>query len=198
MYMLTRPVVFASGFCLLAAGAFSAPRGCVGSAAVTSFRLSARPAGANAPQPIPIRQANNLGSNYRISYQPLDLPANLGKDAKLTLVMVPKANDGQITVLEPRLAASSTEWIMPIAARMVLVVFAPQGLDEKRLTNLVTRDENMVAALGDYADQTADLESGLQLARELEDQDDDDSRPLRPTSPAEQAIFALVRALNPS
>src|SRR5579885_2311459 len=199
MYMLTRPVVFASGFCLLAAGAFSAPRGCVGSAAVTSFRLSARPAGANAPQPIPIRQANNLGSNYRVSYAPLDLPANLGKDAKLTLVIVPKANDGQITVLEPRLAASSTEWTLPAAARIVLVVFAPQGLDEKRLTNFVFKDDNVVAALADYADQTADLESGLQLARELEDQEDDDTlRPPRPTTPGEQAIFALVRALNPS
>ncbi len=198
MYMLTRPVVFASGFCLLAAGAFSAPRGCVGSAAVTSFRLSARPAGANAPQPIPIRQANNLGSNYRVSYAPLDLPANLGKDAKLTLVIVPKANDGQITVLEPRLAASSTEWTLPAAARIVLVVFAPQGLDEKRLTNFVFKDENVVAALADYADQTADLEAGLQLAREMEEQDDDDAPRPHTTTPGEQAIFALVRALNPS
>ncbi|MBZ5603630.1 MAG: hypothetical protein LAO79_15125 [Acidobacteriia bacterium] len=176
-----------------------APRGCVGSTSVTSFRLSARPAGSNAPQPIPIHRANNLGASYRISYAPLDLPANLGKDAKLTLVVVPKANDGQITVLEPRLAASSTEWSLPAAARIVLVVFAPQGLDEKRLTNLVTKDDNMVAALADYADQTADLEAGLQLARELEEQEDDDTqRPLRPTTPAEQAIFALVRAMNPS
>src|SRR5579872_4547502 len=140
-------------FSALAASA--APRGCLGSAQVTSFRLSVRPAGASAPQAIPIHQVNNLGSGYRVSYAPLDLPANLGKDAKLTLVLVPKANDGQLTVLEPRLAAASTEWQTPFAARIVLVVFAPQGLDEKRLTNLVTKDDNMIAALADYADQTA-------------------------------------------
>ncbi|HWZ33479.1 MAG TPA: hypothetical protein VNX18_19195 [Bryobacteraceae bacterium] len=197
--MLPRLAVLASGFWLFAALTCGAPRGCVGSTAVTSFRLSARPSGTNAPQAIPIHQVNNLGSGFRISYAPLDLPANLGKDAKLTLVVLPKANDGQLTVLEPRLAASSTEWATPFAARIVLVVFAPQGLDEKRLTNLVTRDDNMVAALADYADQTADLEAGLQLARELEEQADDEStRSVRPTTPAEQAIFALVRALNPS
>jgi hypothetical protein len=187
-----------SGFFLLSLVS-AAPRGCVGSAPVVSFRVSARTAATNPPPAIPIRQVNNLGSGYRVSYAPLDLPANLGKDAKLTLVIVPKANDGQLTVLEPRLAASSTEWSMPFAARIVLVVFAPQGLDEKRLTNLVTKDENMIAALADYADQTADLEAGLQLARELEEQDDDDTlRQARPTTPAEQAIFSLVRALNPS
>lgn len=186
-----------SGFFFLPLTIAAAPKGCVGSAPVTSFRLSARPA-SNAVA-IPIRQVNNLNSGSRISYAPLDLPANLGKDAKLTLVVVPKANDGQLTVLEPRLAASSTEWTMPFAARIVLVVFAPQGLDEKRLTNLVTKDENMVAALADYADQTADLEAGLQLARELEEQEDDDTlRPPRPATPAEQAIFSLVRAINPS
>ena len=179
--------------------ASAAPGGCVGSVAVTSFRLAVRPAGNAAAGYIPIRQVNNLGNGFSVSYQPIDLPANLGKDAKLAVVMVPKAKDGQVTVLEPRLAASSTEWSAPFAASIVLVVFAPQGLDEKRLTNLVMRDDNMVAALADYADQTAELESGIQLARELQDQADEDaSRPLRAMTPAEQAILALVRALNPA
>src|SRR5215469_10295120 len=193
----TSRLILASSFASWLACA--APGGCVGSLAVTSFRLSVRPAGNNGPDWIPIHHLNNLGNSYRLSYQPIDLPANLGKDAKLALVMVPKAKDGQVTVLEPRLAASSTEWTSPFSASTVLVVFAPQGLDEKRLTNLVMRDENMVAALADYADQTAELEAGLQLARELEDQADEDlAKPPRPMTPAEQAIVALVRALNPS
>jgi hypothetical protein len=175
----------------------AAPRGCVGSVAVTSFRLSVQGSGAAASR-IPIRHVNNLPSGYRISYQPLDLPSNLGKDGKLALVMVPKSADGSLTVLEPRAAAGSTEWSAPFAPRIMLLVFAPQGLDEKRLTNLVTKDENLVAALADYADQTADVEAGLQLATELEQEEDDAARPQRPSSPAEQAIFALVRALNPA
>ena len=184
---------------LVSGAAFGATGGCVGSFALTSFRLSARPGGSKGSGYIPIRQVNNLGSGYSISYQPIDLPANLGKDAKLALVMVPKAKDGQLTVLEPRLAAASTEWPSPFAASIMLVVFAPQGLDEKRLTNLVMRDDNMVAALADYADQTAELETSLRLAREVEDQADDDaSRPPQPMSPADEAILSLVRALNPS
>src|SRR5258708_2494560 len=113
----------------------AAPHGCVGSIAVTTFRLSVQPSGAG-PSWLPIRRVNNIPSGYRISYQPVDLPADLKKDAKLTLVIVPKASEGQVTVLEPRLAATSTEWSAPFAARLVLLVFAPQGLDEKRLTNL--------------------------------------------------------------
>ncbi|HLW75974.1 MAG TPA: hypothetical protein VKS01_03295, partial [Bryobacteraceae bacterium] len=193
-------------FLLLAAAlpTLAAPaKSCVGSVAVASFRLSAQPnslaAKTSAPGWIAIRQVNNLPQGYRISYQPLDMPSNVTKDAKLALVLVPKAIDGSLTVLEPRSANASTEWAAPFAPKILLVVFGPQGLDEKRLTNLVTRDENLTNALADYADQTADLEAGLQLARELEQEaDDDTSRPAQPSNPAEQAIFALVRALNPA
>jgi hypothetical protein len=139
---------------------------------------------------------SNIPARYRIRYQPQELP-ELEKDARLTLVLVPKTTDGQLTILEPRPIAAATEWTAPFAVRIALLVFAPQGLDEKRLNNLVTRDQNLVAALADYADQTSDLESGLEAIRALED-DADDDKPYRPTTPAEQALFALVRALNPA
>jgi hypothetical protein len=187
-----------SALAALSKGA-ATPHVCVGSVAVASFRLSVQPPASATPAWIPIRHVNNMPNGYRISYQPLDLPSNLSKDAKLALVMVPKAADGQLTVLEPRLVTASTEWAAPFAPKIVIVVFGPQGLDEKRLTNLVTRDENLTNALADYADQTADLEAGLQLAREMEqDADDDAQRPARAVTPAEQAIFSLVRALNPA
>src|SRR5580698_177960 len=113
----------------------AAPNGCVGSAAVTSFRVTVQPTGSS-QTPLPLRQVNNLPMGYRVSYRPIDLPADLKKDAKLALVLVSKSTDGQITVLEPKLAASPAEWEVPYTARIALVVFAPQGLDEKRLTNL--------------------------------------------------------------
>src|SRR5258706_891549 len=185
-------LAFASGL----AGAATL-HGCVGSLVVTTFRLSVQPSGAG-PSFIPIRRVNNIASGYRIAYQPVDLPADLKKDAKLTLVVVPKASEGQVTVLEPRLAANPTEWSAPFAARLVLLVFAPQGLDEKRLTNLVTKDDNLVASLADYADQTAELEAGIEAANLVDQLTDEDlSKPVR-TTPAEQAIFALVRSLNPA
>jgi hypothetical protein len=134
--------------CLVSArSAPAAPSGCVGSLATTTFRVTVQPAG-DAPRPaLPLRQSNNLPTGYRINYRPIDLPVD-------TPVLVSKTSDGQVTVLEPKLAASPAEWQVPYAARIALLVFAPQGLDEKRLTNLVTKDDALVATLPDYADET--------------------------------------------
>ncbi len=186
--MYRREIALLFGFALWAAAPLRALppaiKNCVGSVAVSSFRLSAQPPASATPAWISIRNVNNLPSGYRISYAPIDV-GSISKDGKLALVMVPKAGDGSLTVLDPRSAAVSTEWTVPFAPKIVLVVYAPQGLDEKRLTNLVTKDENMASALADYADQTAELESGLALAREMEqDADDDAQRPTRPLTPA--------------
>ncbi len=170
--------------------------GCVGSLAVNSFRITVQPAGSAAA--LQIRQVNNLPAGARISYRPLDLPADMKKDAKLTLVLVPDNPDGNVTVLEPKLAATAGEWVAPFTARIVLLVFAPQGLDEKRLTNLVIKDEALVATLADYADQTADLEAQLESARELELEAEENDHPAQPTTPEGQALYSLVRALNPA
>ncbi len=180
----------------------ASPRGCVGSVSVGSFRIQVQPAGKTNAW-LPLRRVNNIPSGYRISYQPLDLTADLKKDAKLTLVVAPKDSGAasEMTVLDPRPAGSSTEWAAPFAVGTMLLVFAPQGLDEKRLNNLVTKDPNLISALADYADQTADLEASVEAANRIEQeayQDEGlDTRPIR-LSAADQAIFSLVRALNPS
>jgi hypothetical protein len=189
---MMRRIVLAS--LIFAYAATAASRSCDGSVAITSFRMSVQ--AANNPA-LTIRHVNNLAAGYRVSYRPVDLPADMKKDAKLTLVLVPKSADGQVTVLEPKLAAAPAEWQIPFATRIALLVFAPQGLDEKRLTNLVTKDDALVASLADYADETADLEAGLELANDAA-QADDDIAPVRANTPAEQALFALVRALNPA
>src|SRR6185437_6638362 len=180
-----RRIVYFSLLCVLSAAAASAQRnaregGCVGSVSVSSFRVTVQPAsGATA---LPVRLVNNLPTGYRISYRPIDLPSDLKKDAKLTLVLVPQSPDGQVTVLEPKLAASAAEWTVPFPARILLLVFAPQGLDEKRLTNLVTKDAALVATLADYANETADLESQIEAATELQQEaEEDDTQPARPS-----------------
>ena len=195
---------FAAAICLLGAStSVAAPRGCVGGFAVTTVRLTvALPVGSApgaAANYLALRRLNNVPSGARIRYQPKQLPADLGKDPRIALVMVPKTSDAQFTVLEPRSVIASTDWQAPFDARIVLVVFAPQGLDEKRLANLITRDRNLVTALADYADQTADLEAGLDAVSDLDDDADDDlQKPARANTPAEQALYALVRSLNPA
>lgn len=182
-------------FFVFAFSAAAASRGCVGSVAVSSFRITVQRSGD--PAALPVRNINNISAGYRLGYQPVDLPPDLKKDGKLTFVMVPKSPAGQVTVLEPEAAAGQAQWRVPFDTGIVVLVLAPQGLDEKRLTNLVTKEQALVNALADYADETADLESALEQATELED-DADDARQIRGSTPAEQALVALARALNPA
>ncbi len=67
---------------------------------------------------------------------------------------------------------------------------------KRRLKDMVSEDRDLIQALGDYADQTADLEASLAALRDLEE--DRETAPPAPNSPAEQALLSLARALNPA
>lgn len=171
---------------------------CVGSAAITTFRLSASPATGGSSVWMPIRQINNLPSGYRVRYQPGAVPPDMSKDGAVALVLVPKTGDGQMQVLQPGPAATTTEWTVPFDTSVVLLVFAPQGFEEKRLTNIVSRDPALISALAEYADQTNDLEATLEALAQLDDDTEAALEPGRASTPTELALLALVRALNPA
>lgn len=171
---------------------------CVGSVAITTFRLSASSATGGSPIWMPVRQINNLPSGYRVRYQPGAVPADMGKDGAVALILVPKTGDGQMQVMQPGPAATTTEWTVPFDTSVVLLVFAPQGFEEKRLTNLVSRDPELISALAEYADQTRDLEATLEALRHLDDDTEAALEPGRASTPTELALLALVRALNPA
>ena len=171
---------------------------CVGSVAVTTFRLSASPSSGGSPVWIPLRQINNLPAGYRVRYQPGAVPADMGKDAAIALAVVPKTGDQQLSILQPGPAATTNDWTVPFDTNVVMFIFAPQGFEEKRLTNLITRDPALVSALAEYADQTNDLESTLEALRNLDDDTEAALEPGRASTPTELALLALVRALNPA
>jgi hypothetical protein len=161
------------------------------------------PAGGNL---LPLRSVNNLVANSTISYEPVQLPDSLKKNGKLTLVIVPADQDQRsvsgATVLEPRIAGATGEWTIPFQVGTLLLVFAPQGLDEKRVANLVSRDEDLIDDLARYAERTVRLEGTLESLQSLDDEFEipveDPSRALRGNSPTEQALLTLTRALNPT
>lgn len=171
---------------------------CVGSVAITTFRLSASPATGGSSVWMPMRQINNLPSGYRVRYQPGAVPADMSKEGAVALVLVPKTGDGQMQVLQPGPAATTTEWTVPFDTSVVLLVFAPQGFEEKRLTNIVSRDPALISALAEYADQTNDLEATLEALAQLDDDTEAALEPGRASTPTELALLALVRALNPA
>lgn len=176
-------------------------RACSGAIAAGTFRITVRtPTGG---RPLPLRRMNVIPANSKLIYEPLQMPADLKKGGRVAMVIVPadaeqRAASGA-SVLEAHDANVNGEWTVPFRVGVVLGVFGPQGLDEKRLTNLVTKDEDLLDDLARFAQQTVDLETSLEQLNSLDDEDveDDPSRPSR-TTPIEQALFTLTRALNPS
>ena len=146
---------------------------------------------------------NVIPAGSKLIYEPLQMPADLKKGGRIAVVIVPADAEQRAaagaSVLEAHDANVSGEWTIPYRVGVLLGVFGPQGLDEKRLTNLVTKDEDLLDDLARFAQQTVELESSLEQLNALdeEDVDEDPSRPSRAT-PVEQALFTLTRALNPS
>jgi hypothetical protein len=184
-------------FVAVALGARAQSAECVGSMPVASFRLSAAPGGGGSPVWMPLRQLNRLPAGSRVRYQPGSVTPEAGKDAAMALVLAPRG-DRDVTVLPLGPATATGEWIMPFDADVVLLVFAPQGFDEKRLTNLVTRDPALISSLVEYAEQTKDLEDTLEALRQLDEDAESTLESGRALTPTEQALLALLRALNPA
>ena len=187
---------------LIATSSFSTnTRACSGAVAAGTFRLTVKTP--NGGPPLPLRRMNVIPANSKLIYEPLQMPADLKKGGRIAVVIVPADADQRAasgaSVLETHDANVNGEWTIPYRAGVVLGVFGPQGLDEKRLTNLVTKDEDLLDDLARFAQQTVDLEASLEQLSTLEedDVDEDPSKPSRAT-PVEQALFTLTRALNPS
>lgn len=175
------------------------PRDCIGSVPIATFQIRVSPGTGAAP--LPLRLVNTIAKGYKIACTPVRLPADLRKSAKIALVVAPPSTaSGQgVTVLDPRGLDGPAEWSMPFQAGLILLVFGPQGLDEKRVANLVSKDDDLVAELATYADQTEDLEDTIDALAAAEDTgDDDDSAAVTArAAPGDQVLYALTRALNP-
>ena len=199
---MARTIAFLCAALFSASSMFAAsPRACSGGVAAGTFRITVKTP--NGGPPLPIRRMNVIPAGSKLSYEPLQLPADLKKGGRIAVVIVPadaeqRAASGA-SVLETHDANVNGEWTIPYRAGVVLGVFGPQGLDEKRLTNLVTKDEDLLDDLARFAQQTVDLEASLEQLNALDEDDveEDPSRPSRAT-PVEQALFTLTRALNPS
>ena len=176
----------------------SVPRNCVESVPLATFLIKVAPA--NGAAPLPIRAVNTIGKGYKLSATPVKVPPDIKKNARIALVVVPagSASNEGVTVLEQHELDGTAEWTMPFTVGSVLLVFGPQGLDEKRVTRLVSKDDDLVSELATYADQTENLEDTIEALAAIEDNSDEDvdATPTR-MSASDQVLFALTRALNP-
>ena len=170
-----------------ACGANSSPVG-------TFQLLVQRPDGAK----LPIRSVQVLNKDYKILYKPVNLPADIKKEARVTIVYMESGSDASMTVTDMNAATSPAEWTLPTRTRVVVFAFGPQGLDEKKVTNLVTKDKRLISQISQYADQTSQTEDNLELLSLMETDDEDPNVELLRTNPTDRMLAALVRTLSGS
>jgi len=79
-----------------------------------------------------------------------------------------KSKQRDLVVLEARPAKSPAAWVIPTRASIVGVVFGPHGLDVKKVSSLVEKNEDLIPELADYAQQTATVEALVQTLSQVE------------------------------
>jgi hypothetical protein len=122
-----------------------------------------------------------------LKYEPIHVPAPIKDKAQIAILLVPaakpstekggeekdkdKSKDKQkdLVVLEARPAKSPTEWVIPARASIVGVVFGPHGLDVKKVSSMVEKNEDLIPQLADYAQQTATVEALVQMLSKVEE-----------------------------
>ncbi|HKE29548.1 MAG TPA: hypothetical protein VKB88_44665 [Bryobacteraceae bacterium] len=108
-------------------------------------------------QRLPFRTINHLSEGDTLHYAAV-LRGKEKRTGEVALVLVPeKRAPGQedILVTDPKPADKPQEWKMSQTISLAALVYAPSGLNKKKVAKFLSRDEVLVAQLADYADKTA-------------------------------------------
>ena len=68
----------------------------------------------------------------------------------------------------PKAAGKPAEWKVPADTAVVALVFGPRGLNVNKVKSLVGRNEEMLAQLADYAEQTEKIETLVEAVAKSE------------------------------
>jgi hypothetical protein len=79
-----------------------------------------------------------------------------------------KVKQKDLVVLEARPAKEPAQWAIPTQAAVVGVVFGPHGLDVKKVSSMVEKNQDLIPQLADYAQQTATVEALVQTLSQVE------------------------------
>ena len=143
----------------------AAPRACVGSQSLGVFKISVAPAKGGAV--LPLGEVNALHKGQNLLYEPLHIPPAVKDKAEIALLLAPLANSqAPLEVFKPTPASKSTVWVLPRDAAVVALVYGPQGLSMRKVKSLIEKNDEVLAQLADYADQTAQVSA---LIQELQD-----------------------------
>jgi len=200
---------------------------CLGGVSVSTFRLLLQPEGKGPA--LPLSSVNIIGPGEKLKYEPIHVPGPIKDKAQVAILLVPvakpssekggeekgKDNQKDIVVLEAQPAKSPAQWVIPARASIVGVVFGPHGLDVKKVSSLVEKNQDLIPQLADYAQQTATVEALVQTLSRVEESPTPGKDlnaalsgfsaeygvlvpKLDPTVPTDQQAAQLLRAVLPS
>ena len=163
--------------------------------------------------PLPLKTINRLEEGDSILYRPL-LRNNEVRRGEVAIVLVPvsrQASQEPLEVLEPRPAGKPTQWTVASRTAVAVFVYGPAGLNRAKVKNYLSKDQDLVLQLADYAEKTAQTEALIQALSSNESSSASInaafqgfasqygiSGQMDRTLPTDQQMTSLLRTLNPA
>ena len=162
--------------------------------------------------PLPLKTINHLNEGDEVLYRPL-LRSNEKRKGEVALVFVPAIHEPHadpLLVLEPKDAGKPETWKVPAKISVVALVYGPDGLSRKKVKKFLSKDEEVVGQLADYAEKTAQTEALIEALSSGNSNTTVDaamqgfasqyglSNKLDRTAPPDQQMLVMLRTLNPT
>src|ERR1700730_16916676 len=164
-------------------------------------------------EPLPLHTIDRLEEGDTLLYRPL-LHAGEERKGEVALVLVPAnktAAREKLAILDAKPANSPQQWKVPWRVAVVAYVYGPSGLNVKKVKDFLSRDDDLVAQLADYAEKTAQTEAliaalsspassavNVQSALQAFSSQYGVNAQLDRNAPTNQQALTLFRAVNPS
>lgn len=111
-------------------------------------------------QSLPFRTITHLTEGDTVLYTPILRPKEK-RPGEIALILVPAKRElgaPEILVTDPKPATKPEQWKMDRTISLAALVYGPSGLNRKKVTRFLAKDEVVVAQLADYAAKTEQTE----------------------------------------
>jgi hypothetical protein len=165
------------------------------------------------PEALPLRTINRLNEGDIIRYAPI-LRSGEKRSGEVSLVLapaVPESKGENVIVLDPKPAAKPAEWKVSRKISVAIFVYGPDGLNRGKVKTFLSKDDDLVSQLADYAEKTTQTEALIQALSSTDGSPASANAALQgfasqyglggridKTLPADQQAMALFRTVNPA
>ncbi len=163
--------------------------------------------------PLPLKTINRLEEGDSILYRPI-LRASETRKGEVSIVLIPAVREpdqDHLTVLPPKPANQPAEWQIPSKSSVAAFVYGPAGLNRNKVKTFLSKDDELVAQLADYAEKTQQTEALIQaLSSDASSGETVNaafrgfasqygmSTSINRTQPTDQQMVLALRTLNPA